>query len=281
MYNHYSDGLIGEFQTIEYDPRESFVVYAQRLRLAAQRVPVFAPGDMKPATLQSLLLNQFVNGLPKEISALHPQTNGKCERFNGFLKKALSMIIDKERSDWDLLVDCVLFAYRTTLNARVNEVPFYLIYGRDPVLPVDLAFGMEPPTTGDPPSLLDYKADLVNRLTKAYCELGHRKELEMARSKNYYDRNQRDIRFTVGDLVMVYWPAAKLGIAKKLLPLWRGPFKILKQLSQVTYRIAKGSTTLPVHVQRLRRYVPYEPTDLQVRPGRLGPAATDSEDFSN
>ena len=68
MYNHYSDGLIGEFQTIEYDPRESFVVYAQRLRLAAQRVPVFAPGDMKPATLQSLLLNQFVNGLPREIS---------------------------------------------------------------------------------------------------------------------------------------------------------------------------------------------------------------------
>lgn len=207
-----------------------------------------------------------------KISALHPQTNGKCERFNGFLKKALALVVDKDQSNWDLLVDCVLFAYRTTLNARINEIPFYLIYGRDPVLPVDLAFGLDPPTTNKTPQPLDYKADLVNRLNKAYRELTHRKEVEMAKYKKYYDKRQRDVRFDTNDLVMVYWPVAKLGAAKKLLPVWRGPFKIISQISPVTYRVAKGSVTLPVHVQRLRRYRPYAPTDLQVRPGRLGPA---------
>ena len=69
---------------------------------------------------------------------------------------------------------------------------------------------------------------------------------------------------------MVYWPVAKLGIARSLLPTWRGPFKITGQLTPVTFRVEKGRTTLPVHVQRLRKYVPYEATDLQLTPSRLG-----------
>ena len=203
-----------------------------------------------------------------KISALHAQTNGKCERFHQFLKKALSLLVQRDQNEWDLYLDCVLFAYRTTVHYKVNEVPFFLLYGRDVVLPVDLAFGQLPQV--EPESHLEYKYDLVTRLNKAYEELVTRKEKETARYKKYYDSSHKDVKFNVGDLVMVYWPVAKLGIARSLLPTWRGPFKITGQLTPVTFRVEKGRTTLPVHVQRLRKYVPYEATDLQLTPSRLG-----------
>jgi transposase InsO family protein len=203
-----------------------------------------------------------------KISALHAQTNGKCERFHQFLKKALSLLVQRDQNEWDLYLDCVLFAYRTTVHYKVNEVPFFLLYGRDVVLPVDLAFGQLPQV--EPESHLEYKYDLVTRLNKAYEELVTRKEKETARYKKYYDSSHKDVQFNVGDLVMVYWPVAKLGIARSLLPTWRGPFKITGQLTPVTFRVEKGRTTLPVHVQRLRKYVPYEATDLQLTPSRLG-----------
>ena len=68
---------------------------------------------------------------------------------------------------------------------------------------------------------------------------------------------------------MVYWPAAKTGLSKKLLPSWQGPYKITSQVTPVTYRVERGSKILPIHVQRLRLYTPYEATDIKIRESRV------------
>ena len=106
-----------------------------------------------------------------KISALH----GKCERFNRFLKNALATVIHETQYNWDNLLECCLFAYRTTINTKVNEIPFYLIYGRDVVLPTDLVFNnnlVEKHSTLDlSDDKLAYKYDLSVRLKKAYEEL--------------------------------------------------------------------------------------------------------------
>ena len=204
-----------------------------------------------------------------KISTHHAPSNGKVERFNRFLKQALATIIDPDQSNWDLLLDCVLFAYRTTVNTKVKEIPFYLLYGRDVVLPTDLAFNVEHDTYDTTEDKLDYKFDMVDRLTKAYRHLQEKKEVEMAKYKQYYDKNQKDIQFKIGDLVMVYWPAAKTGLSKKLLPSWRGPYKVTSQVTPVTYRVERGSKILPIHVQRLRLYTPYEATDIKIRESRV------------
>ena len=71
-------------------------------------------------------------------SAYHHQTIGKVERFHKFMENSLSTVVSKDQKNWANLVDRCLFVCRTTFNRGLNELPFYLMYGRDPVNPQDL-----------------------------------------------------------------------------------------------------------------------------------------------
>ena len=71
------------------------------------------------------------------------------------------------------------------------------------------------------------------------------------------DLKYHQIEFQVNEEVMLFWPVRKVGFTQKLLPRWDGPYRIVKRLSPVTYRIEKGNKNLVVHVQRLRHYEPW------------------------
>ena len=71
-----------------------------------------------------------------QISAYHAQANGMIERGHGPLKDALS----KLGSDWPTNLAAVLFADRTTVHGPTGYTPFYMVYGREPILPVKSRF---------------------------------------------------------------------------------------------------------------------------------------------
>ena len=47
-------------------------------------------------------------------------------------------MVEENESEWDKFLDSVLFAYRTSKQASTKYSPFFLMYGREPRLPVDL-----------------------------------------------------------------------------------------------------------------------------------------------
>ena len=71
-------------------------------------------------------------------SAYHPQTNGLVERFNQTLQRSLLKMVKDNATHWEKYLDSVLFAYRTSKQASTKYSPFFLLYGREPKLPVDL-----------------------------------------------------------------------------------------------------------------------------------------------
>ena len=99
--------------------------------------------------------SNFLSALVKEVcrllntrklntTAYHPQTDGLVERFNNTLAESISMFVNSEQTDWDLFLPSILFAYRVSPCVSTGESPFFLLYGRKPRLPLDVA--LLPPT---------------------------------------------------------------------------------------------------------------------------------------
>ena len=76
-------------------------------------------------------------GIERIFSApYHPQSNGNLEVFHTYLKPTLKKLCEKDLSNWDKDINQVLASYRVTPNLATTETPFFLVYGRDPNLPL-------------------------------------------------------------------------------------------------------------------------------------------------
>ena len=71
-------------------------------------------------------------------TAYHPQTNVLIEKFNQTLQRSLLKKVGENQGDWFKYLDSVLFAYNTSKQSSSKYSPFFLLYGRDARLPVDL-----------------------------------------------------------------------------------------------------------------------------------------------
>ena len=86
-------------------------------------------------SLMDQVLQQF--GIDRIFSApYHPLSNGKLEVFHKYLKPTLKKLCEKDPTNWDKYLNQVLASYRITPNLVTAESPFFLVYGRDPNLPL-------------------------------------------------------------------------------------------------------------------------------------------------
>ncbi|CAG2257257.1 unnamed protein product [Mytilus edulis] len=72
-----------------------------------------------------------------KTSFYHPQGNAKIERFHRTLHDVLSKLIEDHSTTWDLYLNQALAAIRFNINESTQLSPFYALYNRDPVLPLD------------------------------------------------------------------------------------------------------------------------------------------------
>ena len=223
-----------------------------------------------PKTLLSDRGTNFLSKLVAEVckifqihkvntSSYHPSTNGLVERFNSSLCQSISMYVAKDQKDWCEFIPLILFAHRTSISEAIGDSPFYVLFGREPRLPIDIKY--LPEMSDDvTTSVSEYrkrtveKVELAQKLAK---ENLHRSKQKM---KEYYDRNSKEPVFEVGQRVWVYTPKSKKGLSKKLLHCWFGPYRIVEQSSPVHYRLrteTNKNVTFAVHANRMKPY--YDP----------------------
>ena len=92
-------------------------------------------------------------GIDRIFSApYHPQSNRKLEVFYKYLKPTLKKLCEKDPTNWDKYLNQVLASYRITSNLETAETPFFLVYGRDPNLPLHQLLEPMQCFLGDPDS---------------------------------------------------------------------------------------------------------------------------------
>ena len=76
-------------------------------------------------------------GIERIFSApYHLQSYGTLEVFHRYLKPTLKKLCEKDPSNWDKYINQVLASYKVTPNLATAETPFFLVYERDPNLPL-------------------------------------------------------------------------------------------------------------------------------------------------
>ena len=107
------------------------------------------------AEFKNNLMDQVLQqlGIDRIFSApYHPQRNGKLEVFHKYLKPTLKKLCEKDPANWDKYINQVLASYRITPNLVTAESPFFLVYSRDPNLPLHQILEPMQCFLGDPDS---------------------------------------------------------------------------------------------------------------------------------
>ena len=134
-------------------------------------------------------------------SPYHPQSNGQCERFNATLLSMLGTLSPEGKATWTDKVGTLVHAYNSTKSAITGFSPHYLMFGREPKLPLDVTLGLPNP---DMEGVIHekYVKQLQSRLKWAYGVAQGRNEKEAARQKKYYDLKVCCTPLRVGDVVV-------------------------------------------------------------------------------
>ena len=226
--------------------------------------------------MQKLTKNLNIHHI--RTSPYHPQANGKTERFNRFLKDALSKRIAENQKDWDSHLSAVLMAYRMAVHDSTGFSPFLMVYGRDPVLPLDTLLGPKIKYLGE-----NYIPQQLERLNKAFVMAKENLAEVRADNKERYDQKAGNHSFSVGDAVYYKNHITKKGHSTSLSPKWRPYYRVVAQTGPVSFIIRNQLTgkTGKAHANDLylanadlpwdKARVDHKPVDKTVDPELLDP----------
>jgi hypothetical protein len=179
----------------------------------------------------------------------HPQSDGQTERMNRVLEEMLRHFVTPYQTDWvSHLTNCE-FAINNAVQESTGFSPFYLTYGYHPLTPATMLN----------PSHVPAADELHRQITQDLEQAKLHLEAARKRQKYYYDLERRTSTYEVGQHVLL--STANVGLycagSPKLLPRYIGPFKILKRIGEMAYKL-DIPVTLKIHnvfhVSRLKTF---------------------------
>jgi hypothetical protein len=163
----------------------------------------------------------------------HPQTDGQTEVVNRTLSTLLRTIIQKNLKNWEDCLPFIEFAYNRSVHSTTDFSPFEIVYGFNPLTPLDLL-----PLPVNEMTSLDgqKKAEMVQKL---HASVRQHIEKKNEQYENKANKGRRQVIFELGDWVWVHMRKERFPAHRrsKLHPRGDGPFQVLERINDNAYKL--------------------------------------------
>ena len=198
--------------------------------------------------------SEFVNGTLRKVfeglniqhvrtTPYSPWSNGKCERSHRALIDVISKKMQDNNHTWDLYLNQALAAIRFSISETTKFSPFFLLFQRDPVFPIDNLLKPRRRYYGD-----DIIEKGLEQTHKAFVMVHKRQKQARRKQAKYANKNSKDVEFKIGD--PVYF---KNHIRVKVGQKWKPYYRIIEKKTPVTFTLKDQLTgeTVPAHAQHI------------------------------
>lgn len=164
-----------------------------------------------------------------KIATGSPQANGQVERVNRIIGPMIAKLIEPDKGKhWDTVLETVEYALNNTVQRSINDHPSKVMFGVSQK-------GIVPDILRENLQELD-----SNQISRDLNEIRHEADKQIKKVQEY-NKNAVDTKrstphkYKKEDLVMIKNFDSHTGISKKLIPKFKGPYRITKILQNDRY----------------------------------------------
>ena len=159
----------------------------------------------------------------------YPQGNSVVESYMRSLKKGLAALVSEDGKNWDSFLSAVALGYNSTPHTATNYSPFFLLHGREAVLPVQRYL--------DEPRVDLESRRWLSRLWKARVSVYERHAVHAEERRKWLENSEALL--PVGTIVAVRLnPQDRSEYPNKFGPLYMGPWVVVERsTNEKTYRV--------------------------------------------
>lgn len=185
---------------------------------------------------ESRLIHELLETLGVEKSRTtpyHPQGDPQPERFNRTLLDMLGTLDPKQKQHWSRHIAHLVHVYNCSQNEATGFSPYFLMFGREARLPIDLNFGVSSDGTSTK-SYQRYVKNMQRELKAAFQLAEAAAEKKNDGNKRRYDKRIHYSHLAPGDRVLI----RNLGL--------QGKHKLADRWGSVPYVVQSQMPNLPV-----------------------------------
>ena len=198
--------------------------------------------------------NQLFEKIAKELGVefkcytapYHPQSNGRIEGFHHFLKSCMTKHISTTM-EWDQVVHLATAAYNFFPNEHSKESPFFLMFGRDPRVPLNTLLTPKIRYMGTEENILSLEA--LQRIYHLVAE-----NLKIAKERLHKNQQAYPTKLKTEDMIMI-----KTHAEGQFQPIYKGYYRIVSfKGNQVQVIPVEGGKPHFVHITNVKYIMPVD-----------------------
>ena len=185
------------------------------------------------------------------VTEYYPEGAGMIERGHQPIKNALVKLCGEDGRKWQQYLPSVLFADRISIKRGTGYLAYELLYGRKPVLPVDIEMltylSIDWWKVKSSTDLVVARAEQLLRREEMVEKAAKRLRDSRAKSVRYWDKRcahrLRD-PLRKGDLVLLYNRSLETQWGKLFANRWNGPYRVVSKFPGGSYQLEELDGTL-------------------------------------